>query len=314
MSRGKLGVVVNFLEITIILEILDNKKILVIFNINLGPLTQTVEYQPFKLGVAGSSPARPIKRSPHRLARSRTPAFHAGDRGSNPLGGVFFQMSKPLAIVLLSAGMDSAVCASIASINYSLAFLHIQYGQRTAKKELECFYKLCNYYKPQKIFVAEAYFLKTIGASSLTNDTLPIPEEDEEGIPSTYVPFRNGIFLSIATAWAESLGVKKIFIGVNQIDFSGYPDCTESFIRAFNLAILEGTKPDTKIQIETPLINLRKKEIVEKGISLGTPFHLTWSCYKENEIACGKCSSCKLRMKAFREAGTIDPIPYRNKQ
>ncbi|MFN3406976.1 MAG: 7-cyano-7-deazaguanine synthase QueC [Caldimicrobium sp.] len=220
--------------------------------------------------------------------------------------------SKSLALVLLSAGMDSAVCASIASLHHSLAFLHIQYGQRTAKKELECFHRLCEFYKPVMIFIAEAPFLKAMGGSSLTNENLPIPEEEEEGnIPSTYVPFRNGIFLSIATAWAEIIGAKKIFIGVNQIDFSGYPDCRESFIRAFNQAIQEGTKPETQIEIATPLINLSKREIVQLGVKLGTPFHLTWSCYKDNELACGKCSSCKIRLKAFNEAGVNDPLPYR---
>lgn len=219
-------------------------------------------------------------------------------------------MSKPLAVVLLSGGMDSALCASIASLEYTLAFLHIQYGQRTAKKELECFKKLCHYFNPHKVLIVEAPFLKDIGGSSLTDENLPIPEDHQEGIPSTYVPFRNGIFLSIATAWAETLGAKKIFIGVNQRDFSGYPDCREAFIKAFNQAILEGTKPETQIQIETPLMNLSKKEIVELGRKLNTPFELTWSCYKENDIACGKCSSCKLRLKAFNEAGIKDPIPY----
>ncbi len=206
--------------------------------------------------------------------------------------------------------MDSAVCASLASKNYNLAFLHIQYGQRTAQKELECFYKLSEFFKPTKIFIAEASFLKRMGGSSLVDETLPIPEEEEEGISSTYVPFRNGIFLSISTAWAEVIGAEKIFIGVNQIDFSGYPDCREEFIKAFNQAILQGTKPETNIQIEAPLLYLSKREIVELGLKLETPFELTWSCYKNNEIACGKCSSCRLRLKAFREAGVKDPLPY----
>lgn len=219
-------------------------------------------------------------------------------------------MGRELAVVLLSSGMDSAVCASIAQKDYNLAFLHVQYGQRTAKKELDCFLKLCEFFRPEKILIANAPFLKEIGASSLTDERLPIPEENEEGIPSTYVPFRNGLFLSIATAWAEAIGAKKIFIGVNQVDFSGYPDCREAFIKAFQQAINEGTKPETSIEIVAPLLNLSKKEIVKLGITLGTPFHLTWSCYKNEDLACGKCSSCKLRLRAFEDAGVPDPIPY----
>lgn len=219
-------------------------------------------------------------------------------------------MSKDLVVVLLSSGMDSTVCASIASQKYRLAFLHFQYGQKAQKKELECFYKLVEFFKPEKFHIVSLSFFKTFGGSSLTSDELEIPEQTVEGIPSTYVPFRNGIFLSIAAAWAEVIGAKKIFIGVNEIDFSGYPDCKEEFIKVLNQAINIGTKPETQIKIETPVIKLSKKEIVELGIKLGTPFHLTWSCYKGNEKACGKCESCKLRLKAFKEAGIQDPISY----
>ena len=221
-------------------------------------------------------------------------------------------MSKNLAIVLLSSGMDSAVCASIASQNHRLAFLHFQYGQKSYKKELECFKKLIEYFKPEKYYILDIPFLKEIGGSSLTSENVEIPEDDDAPIPSTYVPFRNGIFLSLATAWAEVIGAKKIFIGVNEVDFSGYPDCREAFIKTFNQAINLGTRPETQIEIETPLIKLSKKEIVELGIKLGTPFHLTWSCYREGEKACGRCASCKLRLKAFKEAGIPDPIPYEN--
>ncbi|MCD6490254.1 MAG: 7-cyano-7-deazaguanine synthase QueC [Thermodesulfobacterium sp.] len=217
---------------------------------------------------------------------------------------------KKLAVVLLSSGMDSTVCASIASQDHCLAFLHFQYGQKAQKKELECFYKLVDFFQPEKFQIVELPFFKTFGGSSLTSEELDIPEHSEKGIPSTYVPFRNGIFLSIATAWAEVIGAKKIFIGVNEIDFSGYPDCRKEFIEIFNKAINAGTKPETQIQIETPIINLSKKEIIELGIKLGTPFNLTWSCYKEGGKACGRCESCKLRLKAFKEAGIPDPIPY----
>ncbi len=221
-------------------------------------------------------------------------------------------MSKDLAIVLLSSGMDSAVCASVASQNHRLAFLHFQYGQKSYKKELECFKKLVEYFKPEKYYILDVPFLKEIGGSSLTSENMEVPEEDDAPIPSTYVPFRNGIFLSLATAWAEVIGAKKIFIGVNEVDFSGYPDCREAFIKAFNQAINLGTRPETQIEIETPLIKLSKKEIVELGIKLGTPFHLTWSCYREGEKACGRCASCKLRLKAFKDVGIPDPIPYEN--
>ena len=219
-------------------------------------------------------------------------------------------MSKDLVVVLLSSGMDSTVCTSIASQKYRLAFLHFQYGQKAQKKELECFYKLVEFFKPEKFHIVSLSFFKTFGGSSLTSDELEIPEQPVKGIPSTYVPFRNGIFLSIAAAWAEVIGAKKIFIGVNEIDFSGYPDCKEEFIKVLNQAINIGTKPETQIKIETPVIKLSKKEIVKLGIKLGTPFHLTWSCYKGNEKACGKCESCKLRLKAFKEAGIQDPISY----
>lgn len=225
-------------------------------------------------------------------------------------------MERDLAVVLLSSGMDSAVCASIAKENYRLAFLHVQYGQKSAAKELECFQKLCDFFNPEKVLIAEASFFKAIGGSSLISEDLPIQEEEEEKegeIPSTYVPFRNGIFLSIAAAWAEAIGAKKIFIGVNQVDFSGYPDCRDSFIKAFNQAIKEGTKPETQIEIEAPLLYLSKKEIVFLGVKLGTPFELTWSCYKNTEIACGRCASCRFRLKAFKEAGIRDPLPYQDK-
>ncbi len=221
-------------------------------------------------------------------------------------------MSKELAIVLLSSGMDSAVCASVASQDYRLAFLHFQYGQKSYKKELECFKKLVEYFKPEKYRILEIPFLKEVGGSSLTSEQMEVPEDDDAPIPSTYVPFRNGIFLSFATAWAEVIGAKKIFIGVNEVDFSGYPDCRETFIKAFNQAINLGTRPETTIEIKTPLIKLKKKEILELGIKLGTPFHLTWSCYREGEKACGRCASCKLRLNAFKELGIPDPIPYEN--
>ncbi len=218
---------------------------------------------------------------------------------------------KELAVVLLSSGMDSAVCASFASQTHDLALLHFQYGQRSAKKELECFYKLVEFFKPVVYKVVELPFLKEFGGSSLTSSEIEIPPEDKPGeIPSTYVPFRNGIFLSVAAAWAEVLGAKRIFIGANEVDYSGYPDCRGEFLKTLEQAINLGTKPETQITIEAPLLRLTKAEIVKLGIKLGTPFQLTWSCYREGEVACGNCASCKLRLKAFKEAGVEDPISY----
>lgn len=217
---------------------------------------------------------------------------------------------RELAVVLISSGIDSAVCASMASLDHELAFLHFQYGQRAAKRELECFFKLVEYFNPREFLVVDLFFFKRIGGSSLVSEKMDLPEVSEGVVPSTYVPFRNGVFLSIATAWAEVIDAKKIYIGVNQVDFSGYPDCTSKFIEAFNQVINIGTKPETKIRIETPIINLTKKEIVLTGVKLKTPFHLTWSCYRGEKLACGKCESCKIRIRAFKEAGIEDPILY----
>ncbi len=219
-------------------------------------------------------------------------------------------MKKDLAVVLLSSGLDSTVCASIASQNHDLALLHIQYGQKAEKKELECFLNLCSFFKPQKKFIVKASFLKEIGGSSLTDPNMEIPFSENAGIPPTYVPFRNALFLSIAVSWAEVIGAKKIFIGVNEIDSAGYPDCREVFIKTFNEVIKVGTKPETQIEIVAPLLKFTKKEIITLGMKLGTPFHLTWSCYKGEKLACGMCTSCKQRLKAFKELGIKDPIPY----
>jgi len=219
-------------------------------------------------------------------------------------------MSSEKAIVLLSSGMDSAVCASLAVRSCKTIFLHFQYGQRAAQKELECFHRLVQYFKPEKYFVVELSFFKQIGGSSLVDESIEIEEDVTSGLPSTYVPFRNGVFLSIATAIAEALGARRIFIGVNQIDFSGYPDCREEFIRTMQKTIALGTRMGEELKIEAPLLYLSKAEIVKLGLEVGAPFHLTWSCYRGGEKACGRCPSCKLRLKAFAEAGVPDPIPY----
>jgi len=234
-------------------------------------------------------------------------------------------MEKDLAVVLMSGGMDSCVTAAIANREYRLAFLHVNYGQRTEARELQAFNEIAGFYKAEKRLSVSLEHLKVIGGSSLTDSSIPVPEVDTlrsvstavppspsapSAIPSTYVPFRNAHLLSIATSWAEVLGARKIFIGAVEEDSSGYPDCRETFYRAFNKVIEMGTKPDTQVEIITPLIHLKKSEIVKKGMELGAPFHLTWSCYQNSEKACGRCESCALRLKGFRAAGMKDPIPY----
>ncbi len=228
-------------------------------------------------------------------------------------------MNKELAIILVSGGMDSCVCAAIANELYRPAFLHVNYGQRTEARELKSFNDIADYYNAEKRLIVSLEHLKVIGGSALTDESISVPEAVEThspirnphfSIPVTYVPFRNAHLLSIATSGAEVVGATKIFIGAVEEDSSGYPDCRETFYQAVNRVIETGTKPETHIEIATPLIHLKKSEIVKKGMELKAPFHLTWSCYQASEKACGKCESCVLRLKGFREAGVQDPIPY----
>lgn len=223
-------------------------------------------------------------------------------------------MAKPIAVCLVSGGLDSCVAAAVAAKDYEPAFLHVNYGQRTEARELRAFQEIADFYGVKYRLVADVPALKQIGGSALTDEGLAIPEGSisTDGIPITYVPFRNAHFLAIAVSWGEVLEAKKIFIGASQVDFSGYPDCRASFFEAFNRVIQEGTRPETEIVIETPLINLTKTEIVKLGVKLEAPLHLTWSCYQNEEVACGRCESCLLRLKGFREAGVKDPIPYEN--
>lgn len=223
-------------------------------------------------------------------------------------GGSF----RKLAIVLASGGMDSCVCAAIACQNYDLAFLHVSYGQRTQSRELQAFRDIADYYQVGQRLVCSLDHLRRIGGSSLTDSTIPVAEAnlDRKDIPSSYVPFRNAHLLSIATSWGEVLGATAIFIGAVAEDSSGYPDCRPQYYEAFNQLIRAGTKPETQLQIVTPVIHMRKSEIVATGNRLGAPLHLTWSCYQHTEIACGHCDSCALRLRGFREAGIEDPIPY----
>lgn len=223
---------------------------------------------------------------------------------------------RDTAVVLVSGGMDSCVTASIASIDFSLAFLHVNYGQKTEKREEKAFKDLCDFFKPIRKLNVDISYLKEIGGSALTDKNIDIPtgKLSKKDIPITYVPFRNAHLLAIAVSWAEVIGAKRIYIGAVEDDSSGYPDCTEEFFNAFQEAVNKGTKPETEIKIVTPLLHKSKAEIVKIGIHLGSPLELTWSCYSKEDIACGVCESCILRLKGFKEAGYEDKIPYREKR
>ena len=216
-------------------------------------------------------------------------------------------------ICLVSGGLDSCVAAAIAlQESKTVAFLHVSYGQLTRERELESFIQIANSYGIRERLTVQASHLAAIGGSALTDESIQLPpgDFDRQGIPVSYVPFRNANLLAIATSWGEVISASKIFIGAVEEDSSGYPDCRESFFDAFNRLILLGTKPTTDIKIVTPLIAKSKKQIVEKGIELKAPLHLTWSCYKSSKLACGECDSCLLRLRGFEQAGVPDPIPY----
>ncbi|MEK7263238.1 MAG: 7-cyano-7-deazaguanine synthase QueC [Bacteroidota bacterium] len=220
--------------------------------------------------------------------------------------------TKKIAVVLLSGGMDSCVTTAIAAQEYELALLHLNYGHRTEKRELQAFNDIADYFNAQYRLVINVEHLKKIGGSSLTDETMEVTKADlqTKEIPSSYVPFRNANFLAIAVSWAEVIGAEKIFIGAVEEDSSGYPDCRKEFYDAYNIVIAQGTKPMTHISIETPIINLKKSEIVQKGIELFAPLHLTWSCYQNEDVACGVCDSCALRLRGFAGAGIEDAIAY----
>ena len=215
-------------------------------------------------------------------------------------------------IVLLSGGMDSLVTAAIARKECDeIYFLHVNYGQRTEVRELRSFRKMKDYFKPKDVLIADLTYLTQIGGSSLTDTSIDVPEyQGSKEIPNTYVPFRNTHMIAIAVSWAEIIGAERVYIGAVEEDSSGYPDCREKYYKALQKAVNEGTKDDTKIELMTPIIHKRKAEIVKLGTELNAPFDLSWSCYRNNDIACGKCDSCVLRVNAFKEAGIKDPIPY----
>jgi len=223
---------------------------------------------------------------------------------------------KPKAIVLLSGGMDSCVTAAIANQTHQLALLHVSYGQKTERRERRCFEEIADFYGARDRLVVRLDSLAQIGGSALTDKRIIVPESsaalaENTEIPVTYVPFRNAHFLSAAVSWAEVLGGTAIFIGAVMQDSSGYPDCRPEYYRAFANVIREGTRPETHIEIVTPVIAMRKSEIVRRGIELGAPLGNTWSCYQFEDEACGMCDSCRLRLRAFAEAGFSDTIAYR---
>ncbi|HEX6186045.1 MAG TPA: 7-cyano-7-deazaguanine synthase QueC [Pyrinomonadaceae bacterium] len=240
-------------------------------------------------------------------------ANESGREESNPSSFILHPSSLSLAVCLVSGGMDSCVTAAIArEENEGLAFLHASYGQLTEARERRAFEELADFYGVSHRLVISLEHLARIGGSSLTDPSMPVAEADlnAQGIPTSYVPFRNAHLLAAATSWAEVLGAVRVYIGAVAEDSSGYPDCRPEFYEAFQRVIEVGTRPETRIEIRTPVIHLRKSEIIRRGVSLDAPLRLTWSCYRAEERACGACDSCALRLRAFREAGLADPIPY----
>jgi 7-cyano-7-deazaguanine synthase len=225
------------------------------------------------------------------------------------------------AVVLLSGGMDSCVCAAIARERHgaeNMALLHAGYGQRTQGRERKAFEAIADFYGVSHRLVVQLDHFRAIGGSALTDTKIPVPENelaaagpDGSAIPVTYVPFRNAHFLSVAVSWAEAIGAGAVYIGAVAEDSSGYPDCRAEYYQVFQELVRVGTRPETRIEIATPVIAMKKSEIIRKGMELGAPLHLTWSCYQNEDRACGACDSCLLRLKAFAEAGMADPIPYR---
>ncbi|HZL29152.1 MAG TPA: 7-cyano-7-deazaguanine synthase QueC [Acidobacteriaceae bacterium] len=227
-------------------------------------------------------------------------------------------MSRPKAVVCLSGGMDSTVCAALAARDYDSYGLHFSYGQKTEAHELQSARAVSAAVGLKELLELKTDLFRHIGGSALTDSSIDVPDADAmektaerrgSDVPVTYVPFRNAHFLSAAVSWAEVLGAGTVFIGAVEQDSSGYPDCRPAYYDAFNRLIREGTK-DGEIAVVTPLIRLKKAEIVKLGVELGAPYHVTWSCYSGETEACGVCESCALRLRAFREAGAVDPIPY----
>jgi 7-cyano-7-deazaguanine synthase len=237
------------------------------------------------------------------------------------LQGTDAERSEPAAkaVVLVSGGMDSCVTAAIARQTHELAFVHASYGQRTERRERQSFDAVADFWGVRQRLVVRLDHFKQIGGSALTDAAIAVPEGEPSQavsageIPPTYVPFRNAHFLSVAVSWAEVIGASAVFIGAVAEDSSGYPDCRPEYYRVFQELVRVGTRPETNITMMTPVIGMRKSEIVRRGLELGAPLHLTWSCYQFGDAACGACDSCRLRLRAFAEAGANDPIPYRTR-
>ena len=225
------------------------------------------------------------------------------------------------AVVLLSGGMDSCVSTAMARERHgggNIALLHASYGQRTQRRERRAFEEIADFYGVSERLVVQLDHFRAIGGSALTDERIAVPENElgapgphGSAIPVTYVPFRNAHFLSVAVSWAEAIGAGAIYIGAVAEDSSGYPDCRPEYYKVFQELIRAGTRPETQIEMVTPVITLKKSEIIQRGLELGAPLHLTWSCYQDEEMACGACDSCLLRLRAFAEARAPDPIPYR---
>jgi 7-cyano-7-deazaguanine synthase len=222
------------------------------------------------------------------------------------------------AVVLLSGGMDSCVCAAIAMQAHgpaNVALLHAGYGQRTERRERQAFQSITDFYNTKDRLIVHLDHFRAIGGSALTDRNIAVPENhhsvDATEIPVTYVPFRNAHFLAVAVSWAEVIHANFIYIGAVAEDSSGYPDCRPEYYRVFQELIRVGTRPETSIEIVTPVITLKKSAIIRKGLELGAPLQLTWSCYQDDDSACGVCDSCVLRLRAFAEVGLADPITYR---
>jgi 7-cyano-7-deazaguanine synthase len=244
------------------------------------------------------------------------------DRSRWELRGADWEMKDTRkAVVLLSGGMDSCVCMAMARERHgaeNVALLHAGYGQRTQRRERRAFEEIAEFYSVRQRLVVQLDHFRAIGGSALTDEKIAVPENElgapgphSGAIPVTYVPFRNAHILSVAVSWAEVIGAGAIYIGAVAEDSSGYPDCRPEYYRVFQELIRVGTRPETQIEIVTPVIRMKKSEIIRRGLELGAPLHLTWSCYQEEELACRVCDSCLLRLRAFAEAGATDPVPYR---
>ncbi|MBI2417967.1 MAG: 7-cyano-7-deazaguanine synthase QueC [Ignavibacteriales bacterium] len=224
-------------------------------------------------------------------------------------------MSKPIAVIAVSGGMDSCVTAAIAAQEFELAFAHFNYGQRTQKRERKAFHDIADFYGVKHRLEIDFSHFSAIGGSSLTDLHMDVAKADLQNkeIPTSYVPFRNANILSACVSWAEVIGATAIFIGAVYEDASGYPDCRPEFYKAYQEMLRLGTKPDTHISIITPVINMSKSEIVLKGVELSAPLAATWSCYQNDDEACGECDSCAFRLRGFEQAGIADPIPYKKR-